>query len=504
MSEAISLQTLLDEGLAERVIGDPAVKFRGVRHDSRRVEAGDLFVALGGQVFDGADYSAAAAKAGAVAIASEQAVESPLPVVIVEHGLRALAAISKRFYGDPAGQLPVIGITGTNGKTTVAYLVEQTLLALSQRPAIAGTIEVRGPAGHLPATHTTPMADDLTRICRWAVDSQASHFVTEVSSHGLAMYRVDSLRFAVAAFTNLSQDHLDFHGDLERYGAAKARLFRDFKPTHAVINIDDDFGAALAQEVSSGLIRYSVRGERSAELHVTSARYGRAGVNAEVATPQGAVVLHSTLLGAHNLENLVCALGICFSLGFSAERVAAALSTATGAPGRLQRVSHPAEVLVFVDYAHTPDALTRVCDVLRKQTTGRLLVVFGCGGDRDRGKRPLMAQAVAAHADFAVVTSDNPRTESPTQILQDTAKGFERDGWQAVRLLDRASESKCFLVEADRAAAIAAALAAAEPGDTVLVAGKGHENYQIIGTEKRPFDDVQVATAAIARLSEER
>lgn len=500
VSRQIALQTLVDLGLAQRVIGDGQVLVRGVRHDSRRVEPGDLFFALGGQVFDGADYSLAAAQAGAVAVASEKPGPCALPVLVVQDGLRALAAISKYFYGDPSASLPVVGITGTNGKTTVTYLVEQALQGLGHRPALAGTIEVRGPGGHLPATHTTPMADDLVRICRWALDSGATEFVTEVSSHGLAMHRVDGLRFEVTAFTNLSQDHLDFHGDLAHYGAAKARLFREFAAAHAVINVDDDFGQQLAQEGPAGLIRYSAAGAAEAELRVVCASYTRDGIEAQVRAQDQTVLLRSPLLGAHNLENLLCALGICVALGLPPVAVAGALSLAKGAPGRLQRVPHPAGVLVFVDYAHTPDALARVCALLREQTEGQLKVVFGCGGDRDRAKRPQMAYAVSQYADHAFLTHDNPRTEDPAQILRDIIPGLSSDGWVEVSVASGPLKRHQYVVEGDRAKAIALAVQQARPGDTLLIAGKGHENYQIVGPQRLPFDDVQEAQKAIAAL----
>ena len=505
----MSLQELAEAlpSMLRKVVGDGQVQITGVQHDSRLVGPGDLFFALGGQVFDGADYTADAIARGAVAIAAEQVLQVDVPQVQVNHGLLALAHAARLVYGDPTRGLRVAGVTGTNGKTTVAHLVEQALLALGERPGLAGTVTVRGPGGDRAPTHTTPMADELMRIARWLVDSGATHFVMEASSHGMAMHRVDGVRFDVAAFTNLSQDHLDFHGDLISYGAAKARLFTELKPRVAVINLDDEFGRQLSRRVESQRpgtsLRYSARGDRDAELSVIQVAQGRAGLQATIETPEGAVDLQSPLLGMHNLENLTCALGICMGLGFPAEDAARALGSASGAPGRLERVPHPEDVLVFVDYAHTPDALERVCTLLKESTAGRLLVLFGCGGDRDRTKRPLMGEVVGRFAEIAFLTSDNPRGESPSAIIDDIVPGLLRAGVTALSV-DALSQVKArgFLVEPDRGLAIGLALQAARPGDTVLIAGKGHEKVQIVGTERLAFDDVEEAAKAIARTRE--
>lgn len=496
MSESIALQALLDAGLATAVHGDATTLVNGVRHDSRKVEAGDLFFALQGEVFDGADYAQHAIARGAVAVASESPRVMPVPVVQVEQGLVALARVAQLLYGDPTRTLPTVGITGTNGKTTVSYLLETVLSAAGKAPAVIGTVSVRGPGGTLPATHTTPMADDLLRHAQWAQQTGAGALVLEVSSHALAMHRVDGVHFAAAAFTNLSQDHLDYHGDIESYTLAKYRLFDELAPKVAVINVDDAAGRRLARRHQGTILRCSFQPDAEAELRAVDVESGRHGISARILTPEGEVPLSSPLIGRHNLENMLVAIGCAMGLGVSAATAAEALASATGAPGRLERVPCPGDCLVFVDYAHTPDALRRVCAALRRLTQGRLVVVFGCGGDRDRTKRMPMGCAVAEAADVAIVTSDNPRTEDPERIIADIVPGLEAGGLG--RATATAPERGQFVCDADRGSAIARGFDLLREGDTLLIAGKGHETYQVIGSERLPFDDRAVAAAAIA------
>lgn len=507
MAEAIPglpLSDLVEQGLARAVVGDDQVRISGVRHDSRAVEPGDLFVAIQGQVFDGRDYSQDAVGRGAAAVAAEAELDLAVPVLLVDNALSSLWKLSRYVYDDPTAHLPVVGVTGTNGKSTVACMVEQLLLGLGQAPALLGTIENRGPGGVLPATHTTPMADDLMRLARWALETGASHLVFEVSSHALAMERTDGVHFRIAAFTNLTQDHLDYHGDMASYGAAKGRLFRELSPSVAVINVDDPFGRELASELRAAgraCTRCSRTGDHEAELRVLSHRADRSGLQARVETPEGQVELKSSLLGLHNLDNLLLALGCGLALDHSAGDVAEALSHASGAPGRLERIEHPEDVLVFVDYAHTPDALARVCRAVRDATDGgRLLLVFGCGGDRDRGKRPMMGRAAAEHADVLVVTSDNPRSEDPEAIIDDILPGLVEAGGPLLSAGALSGAPSGHIAVPDREQAITLAVGAARPGDAVLIAGKGHESYQLIGDERLPFDDRQQARSAIAAL----
>lgn len=504
----VSLATLVQRGLAVSVHGDETVIARGIRHDSRAVEAGDIFVALAGTKQDGGQFALDAIERGAVAIVTERPPQTstdaslPVPVVVVEDGLLALANIARLIYDDPTAQLQVVGITGTNGKTTCAYLVEQLLLALGQAPAVIGTVNFRGPGGTRPATHTTPMADDLMRLARWAVDTGASHLVLEVSSHGLDMRRVDGVAFDVVAFTNLSQDHLDYHGDLEAYAATKRRLFTGLVSGHAVVNVDDAEGRRIAALYSGSLLTASRGDVADASLRVLESSGDRRAIRLRVQTPGGSVELRSQLTGAHNVDNLLTALGCGIALGFSAPEVAAALGDATGAPGRLQRVEHPDDVLVFVDYAHTPDALEKVLDSCLELTDGRLIALFGCGGDRDRDKRPKMARAATRRAALSVVTSDNPRGEDPAAILRDIVAGIaEQDAAEIDEAAALRGEDG-FVVVRSRRRAIGVAVGAARRGDTVVIAGKGHEKVQIVGDQRLPFDDVDEARRAILQLGD--
>jgi UDP-N-acetylmuramoyl-L-alanyl-D-glutamate--2,6-diaminopimelate ligase len=497
----LALSELVARGWAERVVGDASIHVRGIRHDSRRCEQGDLFVAVAGASSDGADHVRDAVARGAVAILAERQLAAAVPLVLTKDALLALAKIARALYDDPSATLKTVGVTGTNGKTTCTYLVEAMLQADSAKPAVLGTVNFRGPGGILPATHTTPMADDMMRLVRWAVETGATHLVLEVSSHALAMHRADGVHFDVAAFTNLTQDHLDYHGDFAHYEAAKRRLFTDLQPWCSVINIDDPRGRALADSLSTKVLRFSKRADAGADIAAISFESTRNGIAAEVQTPIGLLSLQSPLLGEHNLENLLLALGCGIALGLSREVMLSALRKAQGAPGRLERVEHPDDVLVFVDYAHTPDALRRVLMTARKLTTGRLIVLFGAGGDRDPGKRPLMGAAGAELADISILTSDNPRTESPDKILQMVEAGAISAGSPKLSVSHLASARRGYVAEVDRRAAIRLAIDATRPGDTLVLAGKGHEKYQIVGDQRLPFDDVVEARTALGTRS---
>ncbi len=497
-SRGMTLEQLRGAGLEGRIRGVPSQLVTGVQHDSRCVEPGDLFVAVPGQTHDGIRFVDDALARGAAAVMAERAVDRDVPQITVSSSRIGLGLAAELVYGSPTRTLRTVGITGTNGKTTTAYLLKHAIEADGGRVAFIGTTGlVVGDVEH-PALHTTPEADDISRFAASSLRAGATHLVLEVSSHGLALHRVDALQFEVAAFTNLSHDHLDFHGDLQSYGEAKARLFTDLSPAHSVICIDDPFGAALAGRVRGPVTRCSLHADRAAEIVARVWSATRDGIRADVETPLGRIQLSSPMLGRHNLENLLVALGCAMALDLSLEGVAAAWQTASGSPGRLERVPHPGEVAVLVDYAHTPDALERVLDTMRALTPGRLIVVFGAGGDRDRGKRPEMGRVGVEHADLCVLTSDNPRTEDPRAILAEIEVGARLGGGQPIDLrdLERARAGYCLV--ANRRDAIRAAIAAARPGDTVLLAGKGHETYQIIGSERLRFDDREEARAAIA------
>lgn len=501
----LSLRELQELGLAKAIVGDPLVRVRGIRHDSRRCEPGDLFVAVAGAQSDGAQFIEDAVKRGAVAVLAERPLTQAVPVALADDALVALSAIAKHLYDDPTAHMPGIGITGTNGKTTCTYLIESLLLAAAKSPAVLGTVSFRGPFGELPATHTTPMADDVMRLAQRALQAGATHLVLEVSSHGLAMHRVDCVHFEVAAFTNLTQDHLDYHGDFAHYEAAKRRLFFELSPRHAVLNVDDPVGYAIAGELQalgkSRVLRCSKASAIEHDVCVLSSQPSREGIRARVRCLGEEFDLASPLIGEHNLENLLVAIGCGAAIGLTVEVMQRALHSAQGAPGRLQRVDHPHDVLIFVDYAHTPDALQHVLKTLRQSTTGRLLVAFGCGGDRDPLKRPIMGKHSAELADIVVLTSDNPRSEAPERILEQIEAGVRETDLPKITTGALAKSERGYVIEPDRALAIQQLVAAAQPGDTVLIAGKGHEKVQIVGSQRLPFDDIEVARQAVAGLA---
>lgn len=496
MTTGLTLDALLKQGLLSRVQGDASVRIDDVKHDSRRVRPGDAFVAIPGASYDGASYVDDAVQRGATAVIAERELALQVPVGVVADPRRALGRIASVLQGDPTRELDVIGVTGTNGKTTVAYLLEAMLQAAGCRPAVMGTVSFRGPQGVYPATHTTAMADDCMRFARQSIEAGATHLILEVSSHALAQHRVDDVHFRVAAFTNLTQDHLDYHGDEGAYRRAKARLFQELAPRISVFNVDDGFGARLAEEVEGERWRCTRHADLEAEIRALRWSTARDGIRATVATPAGELALRSPLVGEHNLENLLVALGSALAAGLPPEGLLRGAEAAYGAPGRLERVDDPRGVLVVVDYAHTSDALARVLDALRPLTPGFLTVVFGAGGDRDTGKRPLMGRAAAERADRIVLTSDNPRSEPPEQILTQIESGARQTGARRLTRLQDAEHG--YWVCSDRRAAIQAAIGAAAAGDTVLIAGKGHEAEQIVGNRRLPFDDRQVAREAIA------
>lgn len=500
MTPSLSLAELVARGVPARIEGDGATRVSGVTRDSRTVRPGDLFAALPGAKTDGMAFVAEAKERGAVAVLAARPFDGGLPTLVADDPGLALSIAAERIHGDPTASLAVVGITGTNGKTTSTRLVESILAGAGARPALLGTGYFRAPGIDEVTVFTTPFGDDLARCARRAVDAGATHLVMEVSSHGLDQHRVDAVRFAVAGFTNLTQDHLDYHGTMETYGAAKARLFTDLAPATSVLNVDDAFGLALSRRALGRVIRCSTRPDADAELRVRAWTMDRGGIRATIETPVGLAEVESPLVGTHNLENLLVALGVAIGLGLPLDRIVEALRTARGAEGRLERVDDPRGVAVLVDYAHTPDALARVLSALRPLTKGRLFVVFGCGGDRDRTKRPKMGRAAAEAADVLVLTSDNPRTEVPGAILEEIEPGVREAGCPLVADAALPGARRGYVVVEDRARAIELALLAAREGDTVLLAGKGHEDYQIVGTVKRPFDDRVEARKVIARL----
>ncbi len=457
--------------------------------DSRNVRGGDLFLAVPGANFDGRDHIADALKRGAAAVAYEVEGAKVLPItdvpLIPVKGLAAqLSDIAGRFYGDPSRSLNLVGVTGTNGKTSVTQLVAQALDLLGQHCGIVGTLGTGFYGALQSGRHTTPDPIAVQATMTDLKKAGARAVAMEVSSHGLDQGRATALAFDVAVLTNLSRDHLDYHGTMQAYGEAKAKLFAWSDLRCRVLNIDDEFGRTLAAEKrESRLITYSLE-DSSAYLFCRDAKFGDDGVRATLVTPQGQHLLRSSLLGRFNLSNVLAAVGALLGLDYALDEILKVLPQLEGPVGRMQRLGGGAKPLVVVDYAHTPDALEKVLTALRPHAKGRLLCLFGCGGDRDRGKRPLMAEVVERLADGVLVTDDNPRSEVPTQIFDDIRQGFS--AVQNVRFVE------------GRGQAIAEIIAGASADDVIVLAGKGHEDYQEINGQRQDFSDLEEAAKALA------
>ncbi|MCP9848243.1 UDP-N-acetylmuramoyl-L-alanyl-D-glutamate--2,6-diaminopimelate ligase [Cyanobium sp. Morenito 9A2] len=490
-----SVGLAVPEGLAD---GEVAA----VSCDSRRVGPGTLFVGLPGQTVDGGSFWPAALAAGAVAAVISPAAAAAAPpapgeaVLVATEPLATVAGeLAAAFWRHPSRRLALIGVTGTNGKTTITHLIEHLAAACGRPSALFGTLVNRWPGLSQTAHHTTPFADELQTLLAEAAQAGASVAAIEVSSHALDQGRVAGCDFAGAVFSNLTQDHLDYHPSMEAYFEAKALLFaapllRTGEDPQVVVNVDDPWGQRLAERLGRQCWRSSLLASESgeAELRMAELSFSSSGVSGRLITPKGEGRFVSPLLGRFNLMNLLQAVGALQQQGLPLEPLLAAVARFAGVPGRMERVtagpgSTASVPTVLVDYAHTPDGLENALKASRPFAAGRLICVFGCGGDRDRGKRPQMGAIAAALADQVVVTSDNPRTEDPQQILDDVVAGIP-DGTD-------------LLVEGDRAAAIAQAVAAAQPEDLLLIAGKGHEDYQILGTTRIHFDDREEAEKAL-------
>jgi UDP-N-acetylmuramoyl-L-alanyl-D-glutamate--2,6-diaminopimelate ligase len=468
-------------GEADTEVGPPA-------YDSRRVGRGTLFFCVVGQRSDGHDFAEAAVSDGAAALAVERRLDLPVAQAVVPNAREAMAPAAVAYWGDPTAELDVVGITGTNGKTTTAFLVRHVLERTGTRAGLLGTVKRVIGGAEEEVERTTPEAIDLQETFRRMLDAGDGACAMEVSSHALALRRTDGIRFAVAAFTNLTQDHLDFHAGMEDYFQAKRLLFSSGQAKRAVVNVDDPYGARLADEFEC--VTFSPRGDTAADIRALDVSFDASGsrfrcvhgeVEAEVATG---------LPGDFNVENALAAIAAVSELGVDLESAAVALGDAARIPGRLEPVDAGQPFAVIVDYAHTPDSLENVLGAARRLAAGRVLAVFGAGGDRDREKRPLMGEIAARLADLAVVTSDNPRSEDPDAIVAQIVAGAS-DGATDLR------------VEVDRRAAIAKALAEARSGDVVVIAGKGHEQGQEFeGGRMIPFDDREVAGEELRRLLE--
>jgi UDP-N-acetylmuramoyl-L-alanyl-D-glutamate--2,6-diaminopimelate ligase len=497
----MQLADLLQQLPDARVHGPAGIEVSGLCYDSRRVRPGDLFFALRGQAHDGHRFLADAVARGAGALVVEEYPGGELPATLVQvaNARTAMALIARSFYGDPTRAMPVVGVTGTNGKTTTTYLLEAVLQEAGLAPAVVGTINYRFGTLVRTAPHTTPEAVDLLAQIAEFQAAGARSLVMEVSSHALDQHRADGVRFQAGVFTNLTPEHLDYHGDMERYFASKLRLFRELLPAaggRAVINIDDPYGARLA-----GLLADSLTcGSRTpAMVRPENLSVTLAGIHGRVLTPAGPVTLASRLLGEFNVENLLGAIGAAVALGVSTEAIARGVDRVSGVPGRLEPVANQRGAVAVVDYAHTGDALDRVLQTLAALNPGRIITVFGCGGDRDPRKRPVMGEVAARRSDITVITSDNPRTEDPLRIIAQIREGVARvhpREWTPAEAL--AGAGRGYVVSPDRRAAIRFAVGLLRPDDILLVAGKGHEDYQILGTTRIHFDDREELRNAFA------
>jgi UDP-N-acetylmuramoyl-L-alanyl-D-glutamate--2,6-diaminopimelate ligase len=481
----------------------------GISSDSRRAKAGDLFVAVRGISNDGHQFIDDALRAGAAAVLAESWPEKDeIPekrpnVVLVPNARRALALAAANFYGQPSRKLVIAGVTGTNGKTTVTYLLESIIRAASKSVGVIGTVDCRYDGNSFDLGATTPDAIVLQSKLAEMVKAGVSHVAMEVSSHALDQQRVTGVHFKVAGFTNLTHDHLDYHKSLDTYFEAKARLFSEAlrrsraRGRMAVVNVDDPRGPVLLERWGGKSLSVSMDAKSGADVVAISADYGLSGTKAVIKTSKGVWELEYGLIGAHNLANVLVAVGMALAMGFSQARIMRGLRALERVPGRLERVPAEPGKHVFVDYAHTPDALKRVIGALRPLTKGRIIVVFGCGGDRDRDKRPLMGKQVAQIADIAVVTNDNPRSEDPSVIAAAVEKGLVDGGYAKMTGVPAA---KTYKIELDRRSAIKMAIDWMRPDDVVLIAGKGHETYQIIGRQKHRFDDREEARRILSGL----
>jgi UDP-N-acetylmuramoyl-L-alanyl-D-glutamate--2,6-diaminopimelate ligase len=487
MERAMAVSELLAALPEKAVVGTLPASIRAIRDDSRKIGPGDCFVAVPGLRQDARRFVPEALQRGATLLVTERPGLPDLRIaqILVPSARVALGRIADAYYQHPSRRLTVVGITGTNGKTTTSYLVEALLRARGLRTGVLGTIQYRVGDRTLPAGQTTPDALELQSMLASMYADGVRGVAMEVSSHALALARVDEVAFDIGVFTNLTQDHLDFHGTFDEYRRAKRRLFelleRSPKPARtAVVNGDDPAGAELTRGLALPVVTFGLR--PPAAVCAMDWQSSLEGIRLTAATPAGTVALRSPLIGEHNVMNVLGAVATGLALGLTLDTVAGSLAGIGAVPGRFEQVDAGQPFLVVVDYAHTPDALERVLGTARKLTRGRLGIVFGCGGDRDRGKRPLMGAIAARLADQVWVTSDNPRSEQPEAIIAEVVAGIA--GADVGRRVVR---------EPDRHSAIAGALSWAAAGDTVVIAGKGHETYQIVGTRVLPFDDRDVA-----------
>lgn len=486
----------------------PDPEIRSIHYRAQDVRPGGLFVAIPGFVSDGHDFIDTAIDQGASAVVVEKPVEKNAVIIEVENTRKALAGLSSRFYGNPSEKLLVIGVTGTNGKTTISFLLESILAAAGYSVGVIGTINYRYGGKIFENPRTTPESTDLQRILSEMLEQGITHVVLEVASHAIRLHRIDTTCMDIGIFTNLTQDHLDFHGDIESYWDCKKQLFTEILPkgpkidrATAVINQDDPKGIELLQQLEIASI--SVGHSHDNPVHPEDIVLDLDGIRGKISTPAGSFRFKSGLIGRHNLENILCAVGACNVLDVPVPEIKKGIEAVGTIPGRLERIVNDRERFVYVDYAHTPKALENVLSSLKKLAAQKIICIFGCGGDRDKSKRPIMGSIACDLGNLTIITSDNPRTESPLEIIKQILEGIRPSGIREYKPseLKNGFTKKGFVVEPDREKAISLGILVSRPGDIVLIAGKGHETYQIMGTETIPFDDRTVAGKVLGGLN---
>jgi UDP-N-acetylmuramoyl-L-alanyl-D-glutamate--2,6-diaminopimelate ligase len=486
--------------------GDPELEVKGLAYDSRLVGPGYLFVALKGQTFDGHAFMKDAVQSGAVALVADefQGFDGETAMVRVRDAREALSALSVRFYNEPYKGINLTGITGTNGKTTTSYLLESILLAAGKRPGVIGTINYRLPGQTLDAPVTTPESLDLMRILRNMADEGVTDVVMEVSSHALDQGRVRDCPFRTGIFTNFSRDHLDYHQSMKAYFDAKCLLFQDLKKwgppnfTRAVINSDDPKAEDLIELIKVPVVTYGLG--RDCDVRAEDVRVTRAGLRARLISTAGETNIRSGLIGDFNIYNILAAAAAALCMDLNLKQIVSGIEELKGVPGRLELVKNSRSLAIVVDYAHTPDALLKALKAVKPLVKGRLITVFGCGGDRDKGKRREMGRVAGEHSDLLFITSDNPRTEEPAAIASQIEKGVKDSGMKKLlNVPGNGLTGSGYILDLDRRNAIRMAVSVADKNDLILIAGKGHEDYQIIGMDKRNFDDRKVAAEAASQ-----
>jgi UDP-N-acetylmuramoyl-L-alanyl-D-glutamate--2,6-diaminopimelate ligase len=485
----MKLRDLFQDVPGVKLSGNGGPDIVGLAYSSKQVKPGFLFSAIRGEKRDGLEFVAEAVSRGAAAILSDRPRPQTWTGPWAQAGdvREALALASANFYGHPSTKLKVIGITGTKGKTTLTYLLESIFQKAGYPTGVIGTISYRWPNMSQPAPRTTPEAPDLQRMLSEMLGQGISHCVIEVSSHALDLKRVWGIHFDIAVFTNLSPEHLDFHASIEEYFEAKKKLFYlNAKKRTAVVNLDDPWGKRLISELPLTTVSFGL--EPAAIVRAEQSRFTEAGIKGEVDHPGGRLKICSALMGRHNLYNILAAVATGLALGIPAPTIKEGISALKGVPGRLEKIESPLGFQVFVDYAHTDQALRSLLETIRDLKPGRIILVFGAGGDRDKTKRPRMGEVAATLADLSFITSDNPRSEDPLAIIAEIEKGFALRG------------ARNYKIVPDRREAISQALAAARKGDAVLIAGKGHEDYQVFKNETIPFSDAEVARSALKNL----